>query len=57
MLIAQLTIEESDAILALLLELPIKYLPIVQAVQNALKEKFVQAQAALEISETLLGAK
>ncbi len=39
-----LTIEESDAILAVLSELPIKYLNLVQHIQKMLQDKFIQAQ-------------
>jgi hypothetical protein len=46
-----LTIEESDAILAILTELPIKYFPIVQHIQKMLQNKFLQAAALLEINQ------
>ena len=46
-----LTLEESDAILTVLSELPIKYFPIVQHVQKLLQAKFVQADAILEIQQ------
>lgn len=36
-----LTIQESDAMLGLLAELPIKYLPVVQRIQEFLQSKFV----------------
>ena len=44
-----LTLEESDAILTVLSELPIKYFPIVQHVQKLLQAKFVQAEALDEV--------
>ncbi len=43
-----LTLEESDAILVVLSELPIKYLNIVQHIQKMLQEKFIRAQAEAE---------
>lgn len=37
-----LTVQESDYLLALLVELPIKYLPIVQQIQQFLQSKFIE---------------
>ena len=36
-----LTLEESDQLLAMLVELPIKYLPLVQQIQQFLQGKFL----------------
>ncbi len=37
-----LTLEESDQLIALLVELPIKYLPLVQQIQQFLQGKFLE---------------
>lgn len=51
------TLEDADGILAVLSELPIKYLPIVQHVQKLLQDKFTQSAALNEVNFLVGGEK